>query len=147
MSDGSVLVKTGDGTGSGTIWDKLTPSTFLGAYTIGSWTSTTPMNTDRRFFSNQLMRDGRLYTAGGEYGAGGPLGEVYNPVTNAWTALPTTGTGYNLKDANSITLNDGRILQNIVGSPNSATCKIYNPTTNTYSAAGSTLYNFLMEQY
>ena len=68
--------------------------------------------------------------AGGEYGTGGSLGEVYDPLTNTWTNAPAPGSV--LSDANSEILEDGRVLQALVAGSLTGT-KIYNPTTNTYS--------------
>ena len=132
MSDGTVLCKSRSGGGQGKIWDKLTPNAS-GSYINGTWSQTAPMINDRLYFSSQVLRDGRLYVAGGEYGAGGAAGEVYNPITNAWTATPAPGM--TISDGNSEILPDGKVLQGQAGFSN----KIWDPTTNTYAAAPSCL--------
>ncbi|MEZ5045592.1 MAG: hypothetical protein R2831_01225 [Chitinophagaceae bacterium] len=134
LSDGRVMCKSGGGGGSGRIWNILTPSS-TGSYVAGTWTSTTMVN-DRRFFATQVLKDGRLYVCGGEYGAGGNDGELYNPVTNTWTNIPAPG-GF-ISDACSEILEDGRVLQAIVGGTQ-RTCKLWDPATNTFSAAGNTI--------
>ena len=88
LTDGTVLCKTSSGgTSYGTMWDRLTPDAH-GSYIHGTWTTIAAMANERLYFSTQVLNDGRLYVAGGEYGAGGDKGEVYNPLTNTWTACP-----------------------------------------------------------
>ncbi|MBL7773041.1 MAG: hypothetical protein JNM95_09280 [Chitinophagaceae bacterium] len=136
LSDGSVLCKTGAGGGSGKTFNILKPNSS-GSYASGTWSSIANMIDDRRFFSSQLLKDGRLYVCGGEYGAGGYDGEIYNPLNNTWTQLPSPGGNF-VSDANSEILDDGRILQAIVGGGQHI-CRLYDPATNTYSNAGSTI--------
>lgn len=137
MSDGSILCKSfsgGDPNDVGNIWNKLTPD-IHGSYANGTWTSVAPMHDTRLYFSSQLLMDGRLYVAGGEYGTGLYTGEVYNPLTDIWTSTPSPGR---VSDANSEILADGRVLQGLVDN-SSKTVKIYNPTTNTYSTGPTAL--------
>jgi Secretion system C-terminal sorting domain/Galactose oxidase, central domain len=131
LSDGTVLVKSNAGgtDGYGNTYDRLTPN-INGSYIHGTWTSIAPMISTRLYYSSQVLKDGRVYVAGGEYGTGNTLGEVYNPPTNAWTATPIGGTS--ISDANSEILEDGRVLQALVGSINSQGTSIYTPATNTY---------------
>ena len=72
--------------------------------------------------------------AGGEYGTGKPYAEVYNPLTNVWTATPSPGA--NISDANSEILADGRILQARVATT-LKTNVFYSPITNTFATAAS----------
>jgi hypothetical protein len=131
LSDGTVMAKStvgGTPAGIGNAWNKLTPD-IHGSYVNGTWSALAPMANSRLYFSSQILKDGRVYTAGGEYGSGGSLGEVYNPVTNSWlaTASPAQAVG----DANSEILPDGRVLQAVVNGTLTHTL-IYNPTANTY---------------
>src|SRR4051794_17633945 len=90
LSDGTVMAKTfsGGGDGYGNVWDKLTPDSH-GSYANGTWSqSIAPMHNTRLYFSSQVLKDGRVYVAGGEYGTGGALGEVYDPLANIWTNAP-----------------------------------------------------------
>ena len=107
LSDGTVLVKSSSGGGSyGNTYDRLTPNSS-GSYVNGTWSSIAPMINTRLYYSSQVLKDGRVYVAGGEYGTVGASGEVYNPLTNTWTAAPAPGA--TLSDANSEILEDGRI--------------------------------------
>jgi hypothetical protein len=129
LSDGTVMAKSSAGGGSGNIWMKLTPD-IHGSYANGTWSNLTSSISDRLYFSSQVLKDGRVYVAGGEYGAGGTLGEIYNPLTNTWTALPTTG--HTFSDANSEILPDGRVLQALVEGSLTTTL-IYDPVSNQYT--------------
>ena len=137
LSDGTVLCKSQSGgtDGYGNIWNRLTPNA-AGSYVSGTWTSIAPMIDTRLYFSSQILRDGRLYVAGGEYGTGLAKAEVYDPLTNAWTATPSPGA--NISDANSEMLADGRVLQARVAGTLRTTV-IYNPVTNTFATGPSTV--------
>lgn len=131
LSDGTVICKTSaGGSGYGNIWNKLTPN-GQGSYVNGTWTSIAPMNHTRLYFSSQILKDGRVYVAGGEYGTGLQQVEVYDPLTNVWTMAPSPGV--NISDANSAILEDGRVLQALVAG-NLRINNIYDPVTNTFSA-------------
>ncbi|MFO0826816.1 MAG: hypothetical protein U0572_01595 [Phycisphaerales bacterium] len=133
LSDGSVMV-LGDAVGDdgiGDVWHKLTPDSH-GSYVNGSWSSVAPMPNSREYFSSQVLMDGRVYVAGGEYGTGKSKAEVYDPVANAWTIAANPGDV--LSDANSEMLPDGRVLQAFV-TGNLKKNKIYDPVANTYVSA------------
>jgi hypothetical protein len=137
LSDGTVMAKSssGDINGVGATWNKLTPD-IHGSYINGTWSAMAPMAKTRLYFSSQVLKDGRVYVAGGEYGTGGASGEVYNPLTNTWTNTPAPGQ--TVSDANSEILSDGRVLQALVTQPLTGTT-IYNPATNTYGAGPTAL--------
>lgn len=129
LSDGTVMAKSSSGgSGSGNLWNRLTPDAS-GSYINGTWTTLAPMIDTRLYFSSQVLKDGRVYVAGGEYGTGLQQAETYNPLTNVWTAAPSPGV--NISDANSEILEDGRVLQALVTGALTAN-NIYNPVTNTY---------------
>lgn len=137
LSNGTVLCKSsGGGTdGIGNIYDKLTPD-IHGSYANGTWSQIASMINTRLYYSSQVLKDGRVYVCGGEYGTGGSAGETYNPLTNTWTLTPPPGAF--VSDANSEILDNGVVLQAIVqGNPFLKQNKFYDPTTNTYSAAPS----------
>ncbi len=140
LSDGTVIAKTSavDGDSLGNIWSRLTPDAH-GSYINGTWSTTAPMFNTRLYFSSQVLKDGRVYVAGGEYGSGSNAGEVYNPVTNTWTMAPPlpllTDAIY---DGNSEILPDGRVLQALV-SGGSYSNLIYDPVANTYTNAATSL--------
>lgn len=87
-TDGSILVQGYDGQ----TWMKLTPDE-KGSYVNGTWTTLAPEPVARLYFASQIMPDGRLFVAGGEYS--GPAlipnwsntGEIYDPVANKWTRI------------------------------------------------------------
>jgi hypothetical protein len=139
LSDGTVLTKTfteSSGiSGVGDIWDRLIPDS-TGSYVNGSWQAVAPMNSSRLYFSSQLLKDGRLYVAGGEYGTGLNKAETYNSLNNTWTSVPVPA-GDTLYDANSAMLPDGRVLQAVLVSHVVNANIFFNPLTNTYSSAPS----------
>jgi len=132
LSDGSVMAMsaTAAQSGIGDLWDRLTPD-IHGSYINGTWSSISPMIDTRLYFSSQVLMDGRVYVAGGEYGTGGSYAEVYDPITDEWTATPNIGIY--ISDANTEILPDGRVLQALVGSTGSRATIIYNPETNNWN--------------
>ena len=130
LSDGTVMAKSGNSSNDSTSanWIKLTPDQ-QGSYLNGTWSLLEPMHHTRLYFSSQVLMDGRVYVAGGEYGTGRSSAEIYDPLKDAWTML--TSPGINVSDANSEILPDGRVLQAIVGNNKTV---IYDPKSNTFSA-------------
>jgi hypothetical protein len=138
LTDGTVIIKSeaGGGDGVGNIWEKLTPD-IHGSYINGTWSKTmAAMYNTRLDFSSQVLKDGRVYVAGGEYGTGNAYAETYDPLTNVWTKAPSTGQ--NFVDANSEILEDGKVLQAAV-SGNLKVIYIYDPVKNTFTSAPSSL--------
>jgi hypothetical protein len=139
LTDGSVIVTTADDTdGLLTIWNKLTPDS-TGSYVNGKWTTTAPMANSRLYFSSQVLQNGKVYVAGGEYGSGGNGAEIYDPVADVWTSISGLDLNNNIADANSQLLPDGRVLQNVVNSDTFGRYGeynlIYDPVSNTYTTA------------
>ncbi len=138
MTDGTVLVKTngGGGDGIGNIWSRLTPD-IHGSYANGSWSLVPPMNDTRLYFSSRILRDGRLYIAGGEYGTGKAHAEIYDPLFDYWLITNPLNPGDSISDANSELLPDGRVLQALVESTTFGYKGnvIYDPKTNQYTPA------------
>jgi hypothetical protein len=87
------------------------------------------MPNSREYFASQILMDGRVYVAGGEYGSGKSKAEVYDPVTNLWKVAGDPGGV--VSDANSEMLPDGRVLQAMLTSGLRKT-RIYNPALNQY---------------
>ena len=144
LTDGTVICKTSSGgadmTGSeniGNIWDHLTP--VNGSYVNGTWSTIAAMDSPRLYFSSQVLRDGRVYVCGGEYGGGGKYGEIYDPRTNTWAFTGTGGSGVGhpfpniVSDANSEMLPNGNILQASVDESGVNWNYVYDPTANTYT--------------
>ncbi|MDZ4830168.1 MAG: kelch repeat-containing protein [Phycisphaerae bacterium] len=130
LSDGAVLVlgNASPNRELGDTWHRLTPDS-TGSYVNGTWSAIAPMLDTREYFSSQVLMDGRLYVAGGEYGTGKSKAEVYDPVMDTWTATPPPGGV--VSDANSEMLPDGRVLQALVEG-NLKKTRIYDPVTNTF---------------
>ena len=129
LSDGTVIAKAEGGSDFyGDIWDKLTPD-IHGSYVNGTWTTIAPMHDTRLYFSSQVLMDGRVFIAGGEYGSGGFYAETYDPQTDKWTKAPNQGQF--ISDANSEILPDGRVLVALVATTNRTA--IFNPVSNTWA--------------
>ena len=131
LSDGSVMAQGGGGSS----WYRLKPDVH-GSYINGTWSTLASMHDTRQYYSLQILRDGRLFVAGGEYGTGGSTSEVFNPVTNTWTLTPSSGQ--NFVDSVSEILPDGRIMSAPVYGP--ASTVIYDPVANTWVTGPSTLH-------
>jgi len=112
LSDGTVMAASGEpgAGGTGNAWYKLTPDAD-GSYLNGTWSTLAPMNYDRLYYSSQVLRDGRVLVAGGEYGTGTNSAEVYNPLANTWTITPPPPAGQvRFHDSVSETLPNGNVL-------------------------------------
>jgi len=112
LSDGTVMAASGEpgAGGTGNAWYKLTPDAD-GSYLNGTWSTLAPMNYDRLYYSSQMLRDGRVLVAGGEYGTGTNSAEVYNPLANTWTITPPPPAGQvRFHDSISETLPNGNVL-------------------------------------
>jgi len=131
LTDGTVIGCDGYGpTGDGGVnWYKLTPD-IHGSYQNGTWTQIASMEDSRLYFSSQVLPNGNVYVAGGEYGSGGSSAELYNTQTDTWTfTSPTTLNEF--ADANSILLPNGSVLQSNRGSAFS----LYDPIGDTWTAS------------
>ena len=131
LTDGTVMCKSssGGGDGVGNVWNRLTPDS-AGSYVNGTWSTLTPMADTRLYFSSQVLKDGRVFVAGGEYGTGGAKGETYDPLSNTWTAAPVQGS--TISDANSELLPDGRVLVALVTGTLRSTI-IFDPVANVWT--------------
>ena len=132
LSDGTVLAFN---SGVSNAVYRLTPDS-QGHYTNGTWTTIAAMNNTRLYYSSQVLKDGRLFVAGGEYGTGTAAGEVYNPLTNTWTLTPAPGQTFS--DSNSVLLPDGRVMVAVVSGSLRSTM-LYNPVTNTWATGPTCL--------
>ena len=124
LSDGTVMCQNSGNTG----WYRLTPNSS-GSYVNGTWTTMTSMHDSRRYYGSQVLRDGRVYAAGGEYGTGGGRMEIYDPVTATWTTPMTVPNGP--IDSCTETLPTGNVLQGNAGSDT----RVYDVSNNLYSVA------------
>ncbi len=137
LSDGTVMAAPA---GASASWFRLTPDVH-GSYVNGSWTLLAPSHDTRLYFASEVLRDGRVFVAGGEYGTGGPGAEVYDPLANAWTQVtpqlplwdPSTNS---FVDSNSEITPDGKVLVMPVSPHTSGTPLLYDPVSSTWSNAG-----------
>ena len=133
LTDGTVMCQD-----SGTNhWWKLTPD-INGNYVNGTWSALANGPNAPLYFASAVLRDGRVFVAGGEYNNGTQAellaAEIYNPVTNAWTALTTPPGWTAIGDASSCIFPDGRVMLGYIFDHR---CAIYDPVANTWAAAAN----------
>ena len=136
LSDGSVMAHHAGVTSN---WFCLRPDA-RGSYSNGTWTTLASMHDARLYFASDVMSDGRVFVAGGEYGitngnvvARAPnsrTAEVYDPLTNAWTLLPSSGQDF--YDAVSKVVSNGNVLIAPVFPSSSGGTVLFNPTSNAW---------------
>lgn len=143
LTDGTVLAQ-GVSTNK---WYKLTPDS-TGNYQQGTWATMANSANAPLYYGSGILRDGRLIIAGGEYNNGQIIwlkaAEIYNPVANTWTSLPTPAGWFQIGDAPACVLPDGRFFLGQVGSKKTA---IYDPATNAWTAAADKLNNVTEESW
>jgi hypothetical protein len=128
-------------------WHKLVPDS-KGNYINGTWQPMSPMPANAPltqngpvnaplYYASAVLKDGRVFVAGGEYNGGVNLdllaAEIYDPVANSWTSIPTPPGWTNIGDAPSCVLPDGRLL---LGNIKNKKTAIYHPVTNTWTHGG-----------
>jgi len=130
LTDGTVLCQDGDAND----WWKLTPNQ-TGDYLNGTWSALARGPNSPLYYASAVLRDGRVFVAGGEYNAGAQVdllaAEIYDPLTNTWTSIATPAGWSNIGDAPSCVLPDGRVL---LGSINDTRTAIYDPVANNWTA-------------
>ncbi|HVR45865.1 MAG TPA: hypothetical protein VMT95_04430 [Candidatus Binatia bacterium] len=96
-------------------WYSLTPDK-TGSYVNGTWTKmgSLPSSYGPLYFGSAVLPDGKLIVNGGEYNFCHQdetnLGAIYDPSTNAWTAV-TGPTGWGeIGDASSVVLANGTYM-------------------------------------
>jgi hypothetical protein len=131
-------------------WYRLIPDKS-GSYTNGNWVETSSMLNDSNltatmngptygpvFFGSAVLQDGTLLVFGGEYNVNYTSTspsvdalevQLYDPVIDEWTVLPTPTGWTNIGDPASTVLADGRVL---FGNPNNALMVIFDPQTQAY---------------
>jgi hypothetical protein len=142
LPDGTVMAAGGPGL---TNWYHLTPDSH-GSYASGTWTTLTPMNYPRLYYSSQVLTNGQVFVAGGEYspaaftGPGTTNGEIYNPQLNTWTLMPSTPSLNDFFDSCSEMLPNGNVLVSPVEPAAFGGTLIWNTASQTWSA-GPTLHH------
>lgn len=139
LQDATVMCSDGGGGN----WWKLTPD-VTGNYANGSWSNLTSMAYTRRYFSSQVLPNGKVIVAGGEYGSGGATSELYDPVANTWTTVnvPTgllytgpSGDSENsaFRDSGSVLIANGTMMVAPVYPATNNETLIYDPGANAWS--------------
>jgi hypothetical protein len=138
LPDGDVMAAQA---GTSSNWYRLTPD-IHGSYINGTWRNLHPMNDARAFYSSAVLRDGRVFVAGGEYstGGGGNKAEIYDPANNEWKEIPvpaglicTNCASPGFSDSACMLLPDGRVLISPVTPAIFGGTVIFDPTSNTLS--------------
>jgi hypothetical protein len=138
LTDGTVLChdepNTSAASGSNRWW-KFSPDRH-GNYLNGTWTQLADGPNSPLYFACSLLRDGRVFIAGGEYdGASAQVellaAEIYDPVSDAWTTIGTPPGWTSIGDAPSVVLPDGRVMLGAIDSNRTA---LYDPVANSWSA-------------
>jgi hypothetical protein len=132
LTDGSVLAQ-GASTNQ---WCRLRQDAS-GNYTNGIWTTMAASTNAPLYYASGILRDGRLMIAGGEYNNGVLTqllaAEIYDPIADAWTSLPTPAGWARIGDAPGCVLPDGRFF---LGQITTRQTAIYDPVSNAWTAAG-----------
>jgi hypothetical protein len=158
LPDGRVMVQqtgnfgtTNNSLPGGNVWQFLLPDN-QGHYIDGTWSNCQSMNYTREYYSSDILTNGQVFVAGGEYGTGGATAETFdaqaNGGTGAWTIItpptsllnPTQQSPALLNgkqgfiDSESVILPDGNVLVAPVGPNVQGGTLIYNPTANNWVA-------------
>jgi len=129
LSDGTVMAANA----GRSAWYRLTPDS-RGSYINGTWSTLAAMHDTRLYYSSAVLRDGRVFVAGGEYGSGKSTAEVYNPLNNTWTYTPPSFQSFS--DSVSKILPNGNVLVAPVGPSPSGRTIMYDPVANAWVAGG-----------
>ena len=133
LTDGRVLAQAEF---NGHLWSTLTPDA-TGSYVTGTWAGAASSTLDRRYFPYAVLKDGRVFIAGGEFLGGGETNtnaaEIYDAFLNTWAQQPD-GLFGDIGDVPYQVLTDGRIIVGLRGGPQAQT---FNPVTAQWSAAGA----------
>jgi hypothetical protein len=143
LTDGTVMVQSCNTNPTCNQWMRLSPN-GLGSYVNGVWSSSiAPMSLQRLYYASHVLPTGKVWILGGEY-SGSNLtqnvtntGELYDPLTNAWSPIaphPNPQFG----DDPTILLNNGKILAGSIFSRNTY---LYTIATNVWSGPISKVYN------
>jgi hypothetical protein len=126
-------------------WWKLAPDE-RGQYSDSVWVRVADAPFAPLWFASAVLRDGRVFIAGGEYAGGGANTPsittdfngaiIYDPVEDRWTTLGPPAFWTSIGDAPCCVLVDGRVL---IGSIDQQDCAIFDPDTNGWTTAAKKL--------
>ncbi len=117
-------------------WHALTPDAS-GSYVSGTWAPLADMSFWRRYYASAVTRDGRVVVIGGEQsGDVGDTnkGEIYDPVSDAWSPIPSPPGWAQVGDASCCLFPDGKLMIGALATPD---CAIYDPATDSWSPAAA----------
>src|SRR5262249_27162727 len=133
LTDGSVMCHEADEEGNGTNrWQRLTPDEN-GSYVNGSWSAIAPMHHTRLYYASAVLKDGRVFVAGGEHSDAGKetkTAEIYDPLSDDWSEIAAPAGWANIGDAPCTVLPDGRVLLGNIFNRETA---IYDPVAGVWS--------------
>jgi hypothetical protein len=143
LPDGTIMAADAYNGGYGNAWYKLTPD-GAGHYVDGIWSTRHAASYTRLWCSTQVLQNGKVFVAGGEYGTGGATAEVYDPVADGWSTLTIpanllytgpSGDSENsaFRDSGSTMIPNGTVMVAPVFPFNANATVIYNPTTSALS--------------
>jgi alpha-tubulin suppressor-like RCC1 family protein len=133
LTDGTVMALD-NSAGAGNQWYRLTPGSS-GGYANGTWSALAAMSDTRLYFSSQVLTNGKVLVAGGEYGTGTATAEVYDPLANTWThTISPIGS---FSDSISKTLPGGNVLV----APAGGGVQIYTIVLNAWGTATAAFGN------
>jgi hypothetical protein len=129
LSDGTVLAMNGSGQCA-----RLTPD-IHGSYINGIWATLTTMNSARLFFASDVLTNGNVFVAGGEYGdANHTDAELYDSRANTWSVVPgSPAPNFHFSDSPSEMLPNGNLLV----SDSQSTYYFYNAASNIMTYGGT----------
>ena len=138
LTDGTVMCHDeGPAFGGSPRWHKLTPD-HHGSYIHGTWSALAHAPNSPLFFASAVLKNGRVFVAGGEYDDGLNwdllAAQIYNPVSNIWSVASVPPGWSNIGDAPCCMLPDGRLLLGSIGTNRTA---IYDPDNNTWVLAAN----------
>ena len=141
LSDGSVMVQSGGVTNQ---VKRLTPDA-TGSYTNGTWSSLASMSRSRLLTGQNVLPSGKVLVLGGTYtnpstpttATNSNTGEIYDPVTNTWTAIASFPQAQ-FGDGPTVVLPNGKVLAGYINGPQTY---IYDPVSNTWTQTGSKLHS------
>ncbi len=130
LTDGRVMVQNNGSTG----WYSLSPDNH-GHYLNGNWSTLNSMTYARTFYASQVLRNGKVLVAGGEYGDTGRTntGEIYDPNSGAWHLTAPAAVGFG--DMASVLLANGQVMVEPVGFylGSGAYTFLYDPSANQWN--------------
>jgi hypothetical protein len=115
-------------------WWRLRPL-VRGDYAGGVWAAATPARHQRLYFASSVLADGHVFVAGGKFSTSPNTpsdllaAEIYDPVADAWTDVPTPDGWTIVGDAPCCVLADGTVL---LGNIDTGECALFDPAQNAW---------------